>query len=187
MILTTFYAEQNTENFRTFWQKEGVEPTVLTQVIFPEYTCHAFAPSNLPYVDDRFQVVSSFLKGQEIDSLITIVDWEPMFFSGQSVEGESKKFVNTWTDVKFIQEDVRVQDYRLPPFMENLIMISNHLGLDNGRLFKENPKLISGKIMKGKRSNLIDSLDIITEARYTLNSPNIVAHLPIINSKFFVE
>lgn len=184
MLLTTFHPGQDFEALKFLCDREKLNPIILSYCNLPNFEHYRFIAGNLPSTDDRYEILSSFLQSKSVEDEITVIDWENIAYTS-SMEIETSKQVLTDHEVYFSQEPTRVQDFRLPPFMENLIMISQSLGFDkNDHLYQNNPKVLTPKMIKGTRSNLLKAFNVISSARHSISDPSISAILPIINCNF---
>ena len=89
---------------------------------------------------------------------------------------------------EIVQENVSVQDFRLHPYMGNLLKICHDLNLHGkDRLFSENPLLILPKILRGSKDKLIEALTQFSFIRGSFNNQNFCGCIPIFNSQFSVK
>lgn len=181
MFLCTFFKNQSFDLYESFITREDIFPLVLSEVEIA-VSHKRFVNSNFPPIDSRYQVIKDFLNQDRTDEEVFIVDWEAIVLSGSSIAQELLKCVETNFDVKISQEQSRIQDCRLAPYMENMIMIADHLKLDSDRLFKYNPKLLTSKLIYGQKANIIKLCDFIMEKRYQLGASSLAASPVIINS-----
>ena len=183
MILTTFHPGQELANLVDFCEKENVKPIVLSYCPILKYESYTFINGNLPPQDERFNHLLAFLNNVDEES-VTILDWENIAFTS-SVKAETEKQVKVKGGVSFSQESVRAQDFRLPPLMENLIMVAQILDLDKeDHLYNNNPFILTPKMIKGSPKDLTAALSKICQIRQTIRNNSISAVLPIINSNF---
>lgn len=187
MFITTFYAGQNREDFLTFLENEKLDIKILSQVDFPFETVKIL-PNTLPAMDDKYNALSNYLKSARVDKDedIIFLDWDYILYSRQNVSYYLDNLKLTNGDVYLVEEPVKIQDYRLPPYMESLLMIVDSLQLDSERLFETNPKVLVTKVIKGSTENVINTCDSIWEKRTSLNASSLTAGLPIVNSLFYV-
>lgn len=187
MFITTFYMGQNPEDFLTFLENEKLDITVLSQVDFAFNTVKIL-PNNLPAMDDKYNALSNYLKSTNINPSeeIIFLDWDHILYSRKRISDYLSELKLINSGVYLIEEPVKIQDYRLPPYMESLLMIVDSLKLDSKRLFESNPKVLVAKVVKGSASDVIKTCDAIWEKRTALGLSSLTAGLPIINSLFYV-
>lgn len=186
MILTTIHPGQDFNNLVDFCEKENVKPVILSYYDLPKYEYYKFIPGAMPYPDDRFSILSTFLQSVDEEE-VSVIDWENILFTS-TIEKENQKQKKTTQGVSFSQEPIKAQDFRLPPYMENLIMVAQSIGLDaNDHLYNNNPLVLTPKMIKGSPEKLVECFSQITKIRQNIQNRSLSAVLPIINSNFFVE
>ena len=188
MILTTFYPHQKEENLRDFIQKSTTEIVVLSHKPLKDISHGLVNFGNMPPQDDSLNVFLSVLSSGKIEGeTFTLIDWEIINLYS-SLEVEMSKLKMTKEGFEIIQENVSVQDFRLHPYMGNILKICHDLklyGVD--RLFSENPLLILPKILRGSKDKLIEALSRFSIIRGSFNSHSFCGCIPIFNSQFSVK
>ena len=103
-------------------------------------------------------------------------------------QDEISKLKMTEQGFEVIQENVAVQDFRLHPYMGNLLKICHDLKLSGeDRLFSENPLLILPKILRGNRNKLVEALGQFYVIRESFKNQNFCGCIPIFNSQFSIK
>ena len=188
MILTTFYPHQKEENLREFIKKSNTEIVVLSHKPLKDISHGLVNFGNMPPQDDSLNVFLSVLSSNQIESEnFILIDWEIINLYS-SLEIEMSKLKMTKEGFEIVQENVFVQDFRLHPYMGNLLKICHDLNLPgNDRLFSENPLLILPKILRGSKDKLIEALNQFSVIRGSFNNQNFCGCIPIFNSQFSVK
>jgi len=174
MLVTVLYQDQDESQLKYFCEHNSIDPHIIRygQTI----------PSSWPFIDDQFVQLLFFLKKLDLDEEITFVDWSNVAIG--AYKDHLAILSDTNFDVRVCQTNILAENYRLPPYMENLIMVSNSiLGKDRSRyLFENNPKVFIPKILSGNRKSLINLLETFLEIRSSLSSSSLGAALIIFNS-----
>ena len=188
MILTTFYPHQKEENLREFIQKSNTEIVVLSHKPLKDISHGLVNFGNIPPQDDSLNVFLSVLSSDKIESEnFTLIDWEIINLYS-SLEIEMSKLKMTKEGFEIVQENILVQDFRLHPYMGNILKICNDLKLPGkDRLFSENPFLILPKILRGSKKKLIEALTQFCIIRESFKSQTFCGCIPIFNSQFSVK
>jgi hypothetical protein len=188
MILTTFYPHQKEENLREFIQKNNSEIVVLSYKPLRDISHGLVNFGNIPPQDDSLNVFLSVLSSGKVQSeIFTLIDWE-IINMYSSLEVETSKLKMTKEEFEIVQENIPVQDFRLHPYMGNLLKICHDLKLPGeDRLFSENPLLILPKILRGSKNKLIEALNQFSAIRESFKSQTFCGCIPIFNSQFSVK
>jgi hypothetical protein len=188
MILTTFYPHQKEENLREFIQKNNSEIVVLSYKPLMDISHGLVNFGNIPPQDDSLNVFLSVLSSGKVQSeIFTLIDWE-IINMYSSLEVETSKLKMTKEEFEIVQENIPVQDFRLHPYMGNLLKICHDLKLPGeDRLFSENPLLILPKILRGSKNKLIEALNQFSAIRESFKSQTFCGCIPIFNSQFSVK
>jgi hypothetical protein len=188
MILTTFYPHQKEKNLREFIQKSNTEIVVLSHKPLENISHGLVNFGNKPPQDDSLNVFLSVLSSDKIKGEnFTLIDWEIINLYS-SLEIEMSKLKMTKEEFEIVQENVSVQDFRLHPYMGNVLKICHDLKLPGeDRLFSENPLLILPKILRGTKNKLIEALTRFSIIRESFKSNTFCGCIPIFNSQFSVK
>jgi hypothetical protein len=104
------------------------------------------------------------------------------------LEAEISKLKMTEQGFEIIQENVTIQDFRLHPYLANLLKICHDLKLSGvDRLFSKNPLLILPKILRGEKAKLIEALGQFSVIRESFKNQNFCGCIPIFNSQFSIK
>jgi RecG-like helicase len=188
MILTTYYPNQKEEDLESFIEKSGQDINVLSMTRLKKAKHALIKMGKLSYKDDMFYSFLSALSSPSLKSEeYVLIDWE-VINTFSSLEKELSKLKMTTSGFEIVEEKVKVQDFRLAPYMENLLKISEELKLSGtDRLFSTNPNLILPKILKGSKSKLIKGLETFTSIRSKFNNSAFTACIPIFNTEFAIK
>jgi hypothetical protein len=188
MFLTTFHPHQNEENLRRFIEKSKTEIVVLSHKPLQDISYGLVSFGNIPPQDEALNIFLSVLSSDQIKSEnFTLIDWE-IINSYSSLEAEISKLKMTEQGFEIIQENVTVQDFRLHPYLGNLLKICHDLKLSGvDRLFSENPLLILPKILRGEKVKLIEALGQFSVIRESFKNQNFCGCIPIFNSQFSIK
>jgi hypothetical protein len=188
MFLTTFHPHQNEDNLRSFIEKSKTEIVVLSHKPLQDISYGLVAFGNIPAQDDALNIFLSVLSSDKIESeSFTLIDWEIIHLYS-SLENEISKLKMTEQGFEVIQENIAVQDFRLHPYMGNLLKICHDLKLSGeDRLFSENPLLILPKILRGNKNKLVEALGQFYVIRESFKSQNFCGCIPIFNSQFSIK
>jgi len=188
MILTTFYPHQKEENLREFIQKSNTEIVVLSYKPLENISHGLVNFGNKPPQDDSLNVFLSVLSSGKIErESFSLIDWE-IINMYSSLEIEMSKLKMTKEGFEIVQENVSVQDFRLYPYMGNILKICYDLKLPGvNRLFSENPLLILPKILRGSKDKLIEGLSQFSIIRDSFQNDSFCGCIPIFNSQFSVK
>jgi len=181
--IVILYPHQSYNDLAVFLKQENLNPIVLSVNPVLGYNNFLFIPSSIPYIDDQYIQFSSLLNQTDGDEF-RIIDWESIFYSGSSIEVESQKLTELNSGAQICQEDIRAQDYRVPPYMENLIKISQEIFNGNNYLFDENPKIFTPKLIIGSKENLLKTFLFLIEKREQITNNGFTGSLIILNTFF---
>lgn len=185
MVLLSLYPNQD-ENLLKEFVKNLKEPYIIFSYKPLSWTkTEHFSPGEMPPPDDSLNIFYQFLSsyfGKEWNDEFTIIDWTCV-----DLERDIKKLKKTQVGFEIIEENIKVQDFRLAPFMENLLKICYEIKLvGTERLFKTNPKVLFPKLLKGNKHQLITALGTFLNTRALVRSKNFTGTIPIFNSEFFI-
>jgi hypothetical protein len=184
-ILTTLHPGQNEKLLQDNIKTLGESTVVLSYKPLDFTKSINIAPGNLPPPDDAIRMVRDFLSSLSGESeIFTFLDWESTFmFSSLALDSEKLKKVNN--GIEIIEENIKVQDFRLAPYMENLTKICGDIKLSGAdRLFSKNPKLLIPRMIRGSLTNLLKSFNNFLEIRSKIPSNKFTGVLPIFNSEY---
>lgn len=187
MNVVTFFPHQSEEELKAFAEKFGGNLLVLSHKPL-DWVQHVVfnSDAHFPPPDDSMRILRDFLGYHNTEEIIRFLDWGMLEITDFRKEEDKLKQVVGY-DVNVVQEDISVEDFRLEPFMENLLKICADIGLaGTDRLFKDNPKLLVPKILEGKSAALLTILGKFLEIRSTIQSKKFIGILPIFNSEFYV-
>lgn len=179
MTLVSFYPDQNEELFKEFCTSIGESFVIFSYKPLDWANVLLITPGHQPPADDTVNIAFQYLSQSEIDeSIRVIVDWTICDLSK-----DKDKLKQTTSGVFVVEEQVKIQDFRLAPFMENLLKICKELNLSGvDRLFSTNPFVIIPKIIKGSQKDLLTVFEEFLSIRKTINSANFTGVIPIFNS-----
>lgn len=189
MIVTALYPNQDEKSLKSFLDSINEPKIVFSQTPISWVQNIVFQGSNWPPSDDFLNVFYSFIISNPVpkDIEFTIIDWQSLSFSDFEKEIKKLKKLKDF-NVQTVIENIRIQDFRLPPYMENLLKICYDLKLSGtDRLFKENPFLIMPKVIKGKSDELEKVLKSFITVRSSISSPKFIGITPIFNSEFSID
>lgn len=190
MILTTFHPSQNEELLMDKVSSFGNKIHVLSYKEISHPNTSVFSPGRMPPPDDALVASREYLlslKSEEINQDITLIDWESVF-TISSYEKDINKLKKVNSGIEIVEENIAVQDFRLAPYMENLLKICSDLRLNGAdRLFKTNPNLLVPRMIKGNGFKIVQAIDIFLRERAKISSLKFTGVLPIFNSEFKIQ
>lgn len=181
MDLVILYPDQDIALFNSFCENNNLNPFVLTTSFVSNFNCSLFLPGQWPNLDDQYNHYIPFLKSCQ-QEFVRILDWQHLINESlQDVQERVSKV--DFRNIEVCQESIRAEDYRLPPFMENLIMISNGIfGQEKSKvLFEKNPFVFVPKIIQGRSKDLINLFEEIVDMRKKFVNPKLTASLVALN------
>jgi hypothetical protein len=188
LLITTYYPHQDKERLKSFLSEVNVPYIVLSVVPLQDINHFIFAPSKFPPPDDSIRAVGAFLEQNYKNDVVDecdVVDWETICINS-NYASEIEKLKVTQFNIKVVEENLSVEDFRLLPFMENLIKICNDLKLPGtDRLFKTNPKVLIPKIFRGKKDFLMAAFQAFVLERRKIESTKFTGVIPIFNTQLF--
>lgn len=184
-IITSFFKYQNFDNFKAYLNNLGENYIVLSHeplqvpknIVMPAY------PISPP--DEAIRLAYEYLKSLPKEILANenfiILDWESVS-SISSLEKDLNSLVEIDKDLFIIEENIKVQDLRLAPFMENIPKICFDLKIPGTDfLFSKNPKALIPRLIKGSGESLIESCKKFLEVRIPIRGEKFNGTLPIYN------
>ena len=119
MTLVSFYPDQNEDLFKEFCSSIGENFVIFSYKPLVWANALLITPGRQPPADDTVNIVFQYLSQIEINEPIrVIVDWTIC-----NLKQDENKLKKTTSGVYIIEEPIKVQDFRLAPFMENLLKI----------------------------------------------------------------
>lgn len=187
MFLTTFYPHQKEDNLRDFLKISNENIAVLSYKPLNGIPHGIVNLGDLYPQDDALNVYLSVLSSGNLEAdQFTLIDWETISVHSD-LNFEISKLKMTKQGFEIVEENIKVQDFRFTPFMENLLKVCNELELKGvERLFSENPKLILPKVLRGSKEVLIEALNHFSIVRSRFQQKTFCGSIPIFNSEFSI-
>lgn len=183
MKFVIFYPDQDEKLFSEYVSTLTGDVSILSWTPLNWTASLQFKPGEFPTPDDSLFTFLKFLKDNpQIDNLeIELLDW-----TNNPNNSDFEKLKKTNCGVSLVEEGFSIQDFRLAPYMENLLKICGSLKLPGAaRLFSSNPKVLFPKIIKGKAKDIKVCLERFCLIRQNIPSKNFTGVLPIFNSEFY--
>jgi hypothetical protein len=185
-IITTYCNNQNLEDLKAHIPKLGVDYVVISHqpILGEKNTVVNYTPLAAP--DEAIRMAAEYLNSLSKDDLnqeFIFLDWESVFtFSSFERDLQLLVCINDDYDLYIVEEPIRAQDFRLAPYMENLLKIANDLNLPNkDSLFEKNPYVLIPRLIKGNGVALLKSFQDFLNVRGIIQSNKFTGVLPIYN------